>query len=485
MCVELTLLMFVWRPEFLQVLVWSFLNENLYESSSPFLHSHSELVLLPSLLLSSSSSGFLPLGSATIPSNPTKPPPNTATTPGPPTSALDGPPQAPNPPVEIPPVPPPPPQLPASAAPPGTGPATYGNPAQGECNLVGGAHPRLHPPPSPPWHSSSCLKDPETFIHRLLITKTSVSHLGMNLNMRYRVIFSHNNQNMFKIKAICTKSIWGIHFILCTSCRTDQDQLFSLRSYQQLIRKQLPSILNPVLYVEIKLLRSLCSWILNKNCLYIRNSPSSGWCAGRLSPVSDLSFPSADGCSALHPSQLSSAACVLCWWPWCCCSDVLCMSAVLKCLLSEFFIRILPGFSVYCAWVWLRIVIIGSCARCCSGYNMKPVVKILILMEKTDLHKEFSWAIVNFCLRDETNLFLKWFSAAPCCRLCSGAAQFYSMNRPAQPPQNQQVGGSLPYRRPSSVTSQPNMAHNQSQLNGGPHFAQNQGTQNTTTTTPK
>ncbi|XP_062236364.1 abl interactor 2b isoform X9 [Platichthys flesus] len=55
-----------------------------------------------------------------------------------------------------------------------------------------------------------------------------------------------------------------------------------------------------------------------------------------------------------------------------------------------------------------------------------------------------------------------------------GAAQFYSMNRPAQPQlqQNSQVGGSLPYRRPSSVTGQPNMA--QSQLNGGPHFAQNQ-----------
>nr|XP_046238612.1 abl interactor 2-like isoform X6 [Scatophagus argus] len=55
-----------------------------------------------------------------------------------------------------------------------------------------------------------------------------------------------------------------------------------------------------------------------------------------------------------------------------------------------------------------------------------------------------------------------------------GAPQFYSMNRPVQQPQNQQVGGSLPYRRPSSVTGQPNMAHNQSQLNGGPHFAQNQ-----------
>ncbi|XP_038138020.1 abl interactor 2b isoform X20 [Cyprinodon tularosa] len=54
-----------------------------------------------------------------------------------------------------------------------------------------------------------------------------------------------------------------------------------------------------------------------------------------------------------------------------------------------------------------------------------------------------------------------------------GAPQFYSMNRPAQQPQNPQVGGSLPFRRPSSVTGQPNAAH-QSQLNGGPHFVQNQ-----------
>uniref|UniRef100_A0A672YN59 Abl-interactor 2b n=1 Tax=Sphaeramia orbicularis TaxID=375764 RepID=A0A672YN59_9TELE len=66
-------------------------------------------------------------------------------------------------------------------------------------------------------------------------------------------------------------------------------------------------------------------------------------------------------------------------------------------------------------------------------------------------------------------------SATPCCRTLPGAPQFYSMNRPAQQPQNPQVGGSLPYRRPSSVTGQPNMAHNQNQLNGGPHFAQNQG----------
>ncbi|KAG7236174.1 hypothetical protein INR49_001284 [Caranx melampygus] len=50
------------------------------------------------------------------------------------------------------------------------------------------------------------------------------------------------------------------------------------------------------------------------------------------------------------------------------------------------------------------------------------------------------------------------------------------MNRPVQQPQNPPVGGSLPYRRPSSVTGQPNVTHNQNQLNGGPHFVQNQGT---------
>nr|XP_054603576.1 abl interactor 2b isoform X6 [Nothobranchius furzeri] len=54
-----------------------------------------------------------------------------------------------------------------------------------------------------------------------------------------------------------------------------------------------------------------------------------------------------------------------------------------------------------------------------------------------------------------------------------GAPQFFSMNRPMQQqPHNSQVGGSLPFRRPSSVTGQPNPA--QSQLNGGPHLAQNQ-----------
>ncbi|XP_056884748.1 abl interactor 2b isoform X7 [Takifugu flavidus] len=63
---------------------------------------------------------------------------------------------------------------------------------------------------------------------------------------------------------------------------------------------------------------------------------------------------------------------------------------------------------------------------------------------------------------------------APYSNPAQGAPQFYSMNRPVQQPQNQQVGGSLPYRRPSSVTSQPNTAHNQNQLNGGLHFTQNQ-----------
>ncbi|XP_021179637.1 abl interactor 2 isoform X5 [Fundulus heteroclitus] len=63
---------------------------------------------------------------------------------------------------------------------------------------------------------------------------------------------------------------------------------------------------------------------------------------------------------------------------------------------------------------------------------------------------------------------------APYGNPAQGAPQFYSMNRPVQQPQNPQVGGSLPFRRPSSVTGQPNAAHhNQSQLNGGPHFVQN------------
>nr|XP_057908442.1 abl interactor 2-like isoform X12 [Doryrhamphus excisus] len=73
-----------------------------------------------------------------------------------------------------------------------------------------------------------------------------------------------------------------------------------------------------------------------------------------------------------------------------------------------------------------------------------------------------------------TSTALTGTGAATCGNPAQGAPQFFSMNRPAQPPQNAHVGGSLPYRRPSSVTGQPNVAPNQNQLNGGPHFAQNQ-----------
>ncbi|XP_062383425.1 abl interactor 2b isoform X3 [Sardina pilchardus] len=59
--------------------------------------------------------------------------------------------------------------------------------------------------------------------------------------------------------------------------------------------------------------------------------------------------------------------------------------------------------------------------------------------------------------------------------------QFYSMNRPMTRQATPNVGGSLPYRRPPSVTGQPNLPQNpnptpapsQNQLNGGPHY-QNQ-----------
>ncbi|XP_031414853.1 abl interactor 2b isoform X11 [Clupea harengus] len=64
--------------------------------------------------------------------------------------------------------------------------------------------------------------------------------------------------------------------------------------------------------------------------------------------------------------------------------------------------------------------------------------------------------------------------------------QFYSMNRPMTRQTTPSVGGSLPYRRPPSVTGQPNLppdqnpiqtqtqTQTQNQLNGGPHY-QNQG----------
>ncbi|XP_028834706.1 abl interactor 2b isoform X7 [Denticeps clupeoides] len=58
--------------------------------------------------------------------------------------------------------------------------------------------------------------------------------------------------------------------------------------------------------------------------------------------------------------------------------------------------------------------------------------------------------------------------------------QFYSMNRPATRQTTPSVGGSLPYRRPPSVTGQPTLVQNQNpnmtqnQINGGPHYNQNQ-----------
>lgn len=65
--------------------------------------------------------------------------------------------------------------------------------------------------------------------------------------------------------------------------------------------------------------------------------------------------------------------------------------------------------------------------------------------------------------------------------LLGNGPQFYSMNRPMARQNAPSVGGSLPYRRPSSVTNQsgsmsqnPDVNMSQTQLNGGPHY-QNQG----------
>ncbi|XP_048808985.1 abl interactor 2 isoform X11 [Lagopus muta] len=48
--------------------------------------------------------------------------------------------------------------------------------------------------------------------------------------------------------------------------------------------------------------------------------------------------------------------------------------------------------------------------------------------------------------------------------------QFYSMNRPASRHTPPTIGGSLPYRRPPSITSQTSL---QNQINGGPFYSQN------------
>eukprot|EP00079_Xenopus_tropicalis_P030115 XP_012825858.1 PREDICTED: abl interactor 2 isoform X4 [Xenopus tropicalis] len=53
-------------------------------------------------------------------------------------------------------------------------------------------------------------------------------------------------------------------------------------------------------------------------------------------------------------------------------------------------------------------------------------------------------------------------------------AQFYSMNRPVSRHNPPTIGGSLPYRRPPSMTTQPSL---QNQINGGPFYSQNQVTE--------
>ncbi|XP_009071698.1 PREDICTED: abl interactor 2 [Acanthisitta chloris] len=50
------------------------------------------------------------------------------------------------------------------------------------------------------------------------------------------------------------------------------------------------------------------------------------------------------------------------------------------------------------------------------------------------------------------------------------SVQFYSMNRPAARHTPPTIGGSLPYRRPPSITSQTSL---QNQMNGGPFYNQN------------
>ncbi len=72
------------------------------------------------------------------------------------------------------------------------------------------------------------------------------------------------------------------------------------------------------------------------------------------------------------------------------------------------------------------------------------------------------------------------FSPSHGCVVHAGGPQFYSMNRPVPRQIAHTVGGSLPYRRPPSVSGQTSMPS--SQQNGGPYYSQNQGTALTTQT---
>uniref|UniRef100_A0A8L0DV64 Abl-interactor 2b n=1 Tax=Oncorhynchus mykiss TaxID=8022 RepID=A0A8L0DV64_ONCMY len=73
-----------------------------------------------------------------------------------------------------------------------------------------------------------------------------------------------------------------------------------------------------------------------------------------------------------------------------------------------------------------------------------------------------------------TKLHRTKISLVPYAVCTPGAPQFFSMNRPVQPLNPPAVGGSLPYRRPASLTGQPNsnMPLALNQPNGGPHFNQ-------------
>ncbi|XP_004407568.1 PREDICTED: abl interactor 2 isoform X5 [Odobenus rosmarus divergens] len=62
------------------------------------------------------------------------------------------------------------------------------------------------------------------------------------------------------------------------------------------------------------------------------------------------------------------------------------------------------------------------------------------------------------------------FPAAEHTATGSHPVQFYSMNRPASRHTPPTIGGSLPYRRPPSITSQTGL---QNQMNGGPFYSQN------------
>lgn len=167
-----------------------------------------------------------------------------------------------------------------------------------------------------------------------------------------------------------------------------------------------------------------------------------------------------------------------------------CIAVVFFCSVTLFFINCKPSCEpsetlmkevVYWLWrryewgLWWRCPCLPVLLVCLKWLYMFAASFIFCVLSKSATFSTLNFSIWN-CLMHEIQVMMKNQAEAscvltPCCPCCPGpGTNFFSITRPQQQQQQQVVGGSLPYRRPSSGPT-----HSQSQLNGGPPFTQSQG----------